>query len=91
MLGYQHIRLYEVVDFEKPGRSMQMGMMPAKLTHTLMNIGLSLSKSQEKPLIYDPFAGSGTILLAAKELNRNYIGFELNNNYFNIAQERLKR
>ena len=38
VLGYQNIRLYEVIDFEKPGRSMQMGMMPAKLTHTLLNI-----------------------------------------------------
>ena len=51
-------------------------------------IELSTQKNQ---LILDPFAGSGTTLLAAKELNRNYIGFELNNNYFNIAQERLKR
>ena len=55
MLGYQNIRLYEVIDFEKPGRSMQMGMMPAKLTHTLLNIGLSYLKEQDKTLIYDPF------------------------------------
>ena len=55
MLGYQNIRLYEVIDFEKPGRSMQMGMMPAKLTHTLLNIGLSYLKGQDKTLIYDPF------------------------------------
>lgn len=38
VLGYQNIKLYEVIDFEKPGRSMQMGMMPAKLTHSLLNI-----------------------------------------------------
>ena len=55
VLGYQNIRLYEVIDFEKPGRSMQMGMMPAKLTHTLLNIGLSYLKEQDKTLIYDPF------------------------------------
>jgi len=35
---YQNIELYEVVDFEKPKRSMQMGMMPAKLTQILINI-----------------------------------------------------
>jgi hypothetical protein len=32
---------------------MQMGMMPAKLTHTLINIGLGIDK--EQTLIYDPF------------------------------------
>jgi len=36
--GYQPIYLYEVVDFEKPARSMQMGMIPAKLTHIMLNI-----------------------------------------------------
>ena len=35
---YQNIELYEEVDFEKPGRSMQMGMMPAKLTQIMINI-----------------------------------------------------
>jgi hypothetical protein len=35
---YQDIELYEAIDFGKPGRSMQMGMMPAKLTHILINI-----------------------------------------------------
>jgi hypothetical protein len=35
---YQNIKLYEVIDFDKPSRSMQMGMMPAKLTHIMINI-----------------------------------------------------
>jgi len=35
---YQNIELYEAVDFGKPGRSMQMGMMPAKLAHMMINI-----------------------------------------------------
>lgn len=47
-----------------------MGMMPAKLTHLLLNIGLSLSK-EERPLIYDPFVGSGTTGFLA-----NYFGFD---------------
>ena len=37
---YQNIPLYETIDFEKPARSMQMGMMPAKLTHMMINIWL---------------------------------------------------
>ena len=35
---YQNIALYETIDFDKPARSMQMGMMPAKLTHIMINI-----------------------------------------------------
>lgn len=32
--------------------------------------------------VIDPFAGSGTILQAAKDLERNYIGFEIDKKYF---------
>jgi len=57
---------------------------------------ISLSKkiielfSHEGELILDPFVGSGTTLLAAKDLNRNSIGFDLNNNYIELANNRLK-
>lgn len=40
-------------------------------------------------LVLDPFMGSGTTAIAAKELGRNYIGFELNEEYINLANERL--
>ena len=69
--------------------SSDKGKHPTQKPLELMKALIELS-TQENQLVLDPFAGSGTTLLAAKELNRNYIGFELNNNYFNIAQERLK-
>lgn len=40
-------------------------------------------------LVLDPFAGSGTTLLAARELGRDYCGIELKPEYFEIAQENL--
>ena len=40
-------------------------------------------------LVLDSCAGSGTILLAAKKLGRNYIGFEREKEYFDIAKERI--
>ena len=40
-------------------------------------------------LILDPFVGSGTTCLAAKHLGFNYIGFEINETYYNIAKQRL--
>ena len=45
--------------------------------------------SKEGDLVLDPFMGSGTTAVAAKQLNRNYIGFELVENYIKIAEERL--
>ena len=40
--------------------------------------------------IYDPFMGSGTTGVVCKELNRNFIGSELDSKYYNIAIERIK-
>jgi DNA modification methylase len=39
--------------------------------------------------ILDPFMGSGTTGVACVKLNRNFIGFEINPTYFNIAQRRI--
>ena len=44
----------------------------------------------EGQIILDPFCGSGSTLVAAKQLNRNYIGFESNAEYYDIAKTRLQ-
>jgi len=40
-------------------------------------------------VILDPFIGSGTTAVACKRLDRQYIGFEINPEYCNIAQKRI--
>lgn len=45
--------------------------------------------SKEDSLILDPFMGSGTTLLACQNLNRNAIGIEINQEYYNITKTRL--
>ena len=40
--------------------------------------------------VMDPLCGSGTTLLAAKKLGRNYIGIELSKNYAEYAKKKLK-
>jgi len=40
-------------------------------------------------VVLDPYMGSGTTGVAAKNLNRDFIGIELDEKYFNIASERI--
>ena len=41
-------------------------------------------------IVLDPFCGSGTTLVAAKKLNRKYIGIEINTKAINIIKKRLQ-
>lgn len=43
----------------------------------------------ENGIVLDPFIGSGTTGLAARILNRNYIGIEINPEYKKMAEERI--
>ena len=42
-------------------------------------------------IVYDPFIGSGTTLVACKELGYKYVGCELEQKYIDIANKRLKQ
>jgi site-specific DNA-methyltransferase (adenine-specific) len=48
-----------------------------------------LSWSNEGDIVLDPFAGSGTTCVAAKELRRRYVGIEVNPAYVEICERRL--
>lgn len=52
---------------------------------------LILVASSEGDLIFDPFMGSGTTAVACKELNRNFIGCEIETKYCEIAEKRLRK
>lgn len=47
------------------------------------------SWSKENEIVYDPFLGSGTTLVMAEKLNRNWIGSEISNEYCKLAKERI--
>jgi len=42
-------------------------------------------------LVIDPFAGSGSTLVAANDLDRNAVGFDLQTQYINLCETRLKQ
>ena len=47
--------------------------------------------STDAKIIIDPFMGSGTTALAAKNLNRQFIGIDISPEYCEMAQQRLKQ
>jgi len=52
---------------------------------------LLLMFSKESDVVLDPFIGSGSTAVACKQLKRNYIGFEINPEYCELAINRLKK
>lgn len=48
-----------------------------------------LNSTKENDIVLDCFMGSGTTAVACKQLNRHYIGFELNPEYYQIAIDRV--
>lgn len=47
--------------------------------------------SHKGELVIDPFVGSGTTLVAARDLDRNAVGFDLKKEYINLCHERLQQ
>lgn len=59
-------------------------MKPIKLMEHLVNLF-----TKENDVVLDCFMGSGTTGVACKNFNRNFIGIELDENYYKIAKERI--
>ena len=49
-----------------------------------------LASSQEGDLVLDPFSGSGTTGLAARELDRRYVGIEMEEEYLELSRKRYQ-
>ena len=57
---------------------------PLDWTKTLIK-----NSTQKNDIVFDPFMGSGTTAVACKDIGRRYIGFDIKEKWFNIAQNRL--
>lgn len=65
--GVQDIDDWTNRDRAKPYADRKKGMLPPKVARMMVNIALGLwqQKNSDKPLLYDPFCGTGTVLLEA--------------------------
>ena len=63
---------------------------PTEKPVELMKI-LIENSSNEKDVVIDPFMGVGATGIACKELNRNFIGIEIDEKYFEIAKNRIEQ
>jgi site-specific DNA-methyltransferase (adenine-specific) len=67
------------------GKNIHNSEKPVDLMQTLIQ-----NSSNEGDIILDPFMGSGSTAVACMNTQRNFIGIELDDNYFKIAQKRVK-
>ena len=75
---FQPINIYDKKDYPHP-------------TINPLNIIKNLIENSSRPgdLVLDPFLGSGTTAAACLELGRNYLGYEINPEYFGTAEKRI--
>jgi len=79
-------RLKTIIDFKKihHTRSVHPTEKPVNLLEHLIS-----APDSDPMLVLDPFMGSGTTGIAAKNLGRKFIGIELDEEYFKIAARRI--
>lgn len=66
-------------------RDAHFAVFPPALVETCIKAGCP-----EDGVVLDPFCGSGTTLLVAKSLNRNYVGIDCSREYCKMSRKRLK-
>lgn len=70
----------------QPFKEAHFATFPMKLVTRIIKCATA-----REAVVLDPFCGSGTTLLAARKLLRNYIGFDLNPDYCEMARKRLAK
>lgn len=70
---------------EKGNFNIHISVKPLKLLEHLIKLF-----TQSGAIVLDPFLGSGSTLIACEHTQRNCIGYEINQEYFNVIEQRIK-
>ena len=75
-----------ILSYSKNGSRLHPTQKPVELCEYLIK-----TYTNENGVVLDNFMGSGTTGVACVNTNRNFIGMELDENYFNIAKDRIEK
>ena len=78
-------RYPDILKFNRTGNKYHPTQKPADLIELLLN-----QSSNENERVFDGFMGSGSTGVACMNINRKFIGIELDENYFNISKQRIE-
>ncbi|GLS27657.1 DNA-methyltransferase [Marinibactrum halimedae] len=84
--GFQSNILENIKRDKTPDYNIHCTVKPLDLMKKLINIFVPRTKGS---IVLDPFAGSGTTLVAAKDAGLDYIGIEIEPTYIDIINQRL--
>lgn len=101
-----YLNSYEMILMLRKGKARNINNMGTKNILDVKNIRGNKTHPTEKPIesneifiknssnendiVFDPFMGTGNAGIACKNLNRNFIGIELDEKYFNIAKHKIE-
>ncbi len=87
-IGYNPKDIWRVsrIHAQSPERENHPTQKPLKIVERIIK-----ASCPKKGVVLDPFMGSGTTVIACIKLKRNYIGFEINSNYYNNIEVRIKK
>ena len=76
--------VWRVVPTHKRKETGHIAVMPVDIVDNIL-------QSTQGEIVLDPFMGSGTTAVAAINANRNYIGFELDEEYYKASLDRIEK
>lgn len=86
-VAVQNFKKYSVRDYDRPCRDAKSGMLPPKLAQIMINLAC---EGKKKQLIYDPFCGSGTVLMEGLLMDHSVIGSDINKKAISDSEKNLK-
>lgn len=102
-----YLNAYEMILMMRKGNAKNINNMGTKNILTIPNLRGNKTHPTEKPValnkilienssnenenVLDMFMGTGSCGIACKQLNRNFIGIEIDQKYFEIAKERIEK